>query len=66
MVAAGPPALLIVDTAKDIGTDLIVMGTRGRAVVVALFWWNATAVAGVTPSLGSCALGLLHEFGQKV
>ena len=30
------------------------------------FWWNATAVAGVTPSVGSCALGLLHEFGQKV
>jgi nucleotide-binding universal stress UspA family protein len=33
VVAAGPPALLIVDTAKDIGTDLIVMGTHGRTGV---------------------------------
>jgi nucleotide-binding universal stress UspA family protein len=33
MVAAGPPVLLIVDTAKDLGTDLIVMGTHGRTGV---------------------------------
>jgi universal stress protein A len=37
MVAAGPPALLIVDTAKDIRTDLIVMGTHGRTGVAHLF-----------------------------
>ncbi len=30
MVTAGPPALLIVDVAKDVRADLIVMGTHGR------------------------------------
>ncbi len=30
MVTAGPPALLIVDAAKDLRADLIVMGTHGR------------------------------------
>ncbi|HEX7408479.1 MAG TPA: universal stress protein [Candidatus Binatia bacterium] len=37
MVTAGPPALLIVDTAKDIGTDLIVMGTHGRTGLAHMF-----------------------------
>ncbi len=33
MVATGPPALLIVDTAKDVRADLLVMGTHGRTGV---------------------------------
>lgn len=37
MVAAGPPAPLIVDTAKDIGADLIVMGTHGRTGLAHIF-----------------------------
>jgi hypothetical protein len=52
--------------------DALLVAVLAIAVALAIaagggrsFWWNATAVAGVTPSLGSCALGLLHEFGQK-
>jgi nucleotide-binding universal stress UspA family protein len=42
MVAVGPPALLIVDTAKDLATDLIVMGTHGRTGVAHMLIGSVT------------------------
>jgi universal stress protein A len=50
MVAAGPPALLIVDTAKDIGTDLIVMGTHGRTGLAHMFIGSVAEKVVRTPS----------------
>lgn len=47
LVSSGSPKKIIVETARDIGTDLIVMGTHGDR--------------GIARIVGSTARGVLHD-----